>query len=315
MDASVPLVLRPAREGVRLSSWAAANRAWIDQLLLEHRALLFRDFQIQDAEQFDQLIKATSSGELLEYRDRSSPRHEVGDKIYTSTDYPPTHSIFLHNEGTYWMRWPRKIYFCSVKSAAQGGETPIADCRRIYRRIGPEIKERFREVMYVRNYNDGFGLPWQTVFQTSNQAVVEEYCRRNRIEYEWKSGGRLRTRAIRPTVARHPQTLEPLWFNHAAFFHVTTLEPLVREAMLQEFEEPDLPYNTYYGDGSRIEDAVLEELRGAYEAEKVVFPWQDGDVLLLDNMSVAHGRRPFVGERKVLVGMVEPVSREECEQG
>ncbi|HEX8475582.1 MAG TPA: TauD/TfdA family dioxygenase [Pyrinomonadaceae bacterium] len=308
---SIPLVIKPAAEGVQLNSWAAANRVWIDQLLLEHRALLFRDFSIQNADEFDEFIKATSSGDLMEYRDRSSPRHEVGEKIYTSTDYPHNHSIFLHNEGTYWMRWPQKIYFCCVKAAERGGETPIADCRRIYRNIDDGIKERFREVMYVRNYNDGFGLPWETVFQTTQKSVVEDYCRRNQIEYEWKSGERLRTRAVRPTVAKHPQTREPVWFNHATFFHVTTLEPMLRDALLQEFAEDELPYNTYYGDGSRLEPSVLEELREAYEAEKVVFDWQEGDVLLLDNMSVAHGRRPFAGERKVLVGMVEPVSREQ----
>jgi alpha-ketoglutarate-dependent taurine dioxygenase len=161
--------------------------------------------------------------------------------------------------------------------------------------------------MYVRNYNDGFGLTWQTAFRTDDERVVGDYCRLNQIEFEWKGGGRLRTRAVRPTVARHPRTREPLWFNHATFFHVSTLEPLIRDALLAEFDEEDLPYNTYYGDGSPIEASVLDELRGAYEAEKVVFGWQEGDVLLLDNMSVAHGRRPFVGERKVLAGMAEPV--------
>lgn len=306
-DKPIPLVIEPAVEGLELAAWAAGNRERVEQLLLEHRAVLFRGFRVSDAAAFSRVIEATSSGELMEYRDRSSPRHEVEGKIYTSTDYPPKHAIFLHNEGTYWLRWPRKIYFCCLKAAERGGETPIADCRRVYQRIDARIRERFRGVMYVRNYNDGFGLTWQTVYQTTDERVVEDYCRLNQIEFEWKSGRRLRTRAVRPTVARHPRTGEPLWFNHAAFFHVSTLEPSIRDALLAEFEEEDLPYNTYYGDGSPIEASVLDELREAYEAEKVVFGWHEGDVLLLDNMSVAHGRSPFAGERKVLAGMVEPV--------
>lgn len=309
---TIPVVVEPAVEGVDLAAWAASNRDHVADLLLEHRALLFRGFNVNTPDALNRVIQATSSGELLEYRDRSSPRHEVGDKIYTSTDYPAEQSIFLHNEGTYWMKWPRKIYFCCAVAPPVGGQTPIADCRKIYRRISPRVRSHFLDVMYVRNYNDGFGLSWETVFQTTDRAVVEEYCQRNQIEYQWKEGGRLRTRAVRPTTTRHPQTGELVWFNHAAFFHVSTLDPSIRDALLAEFREEDLPYNTYYGNGSSIEPEVLEELRDAYLRERIVFSWQEGDLMLLDNMTVAHGRMPYSGPRTVLAGLAEPISREAC---
>jgi len=311
-EATIPLVVQPAIDGMDLIAWANDNRDTVAQLLLAHRALLFRGFQITTAALLQEFVKATSNGELIEYRDRSSPRHEVLGRIYTSTDYPAEHQIFLHNEGTYWLRWPMKVYFCCVEVAAQGGETPIADSRKIYQRIDPTIRERFRKlkVLYVRNYNDGFGLEWQTVFQTTDRAVVNEFCRRNAIEVEWKDGNRLKTRQIREAVAQHPLTGEWLWFNHAAFFHISTLERSIREALLSEFKESDLPTNTYYGDGTPIEPAVLDELRGAYLAEKTVFPWQRGDVLVLDNMSVAHGRESYTGKRTILAGMADPFTPE-----
>jgi alpha-ketoglutarate-dependent taurine dioxygenase len=173
--------------------------------------------------------------------------------------------------------------------------------------------ERFveKQWMYVRNFGDGLGLPWQSVFQTTDRAVVEQHCRRAGIEVEWKSEDRLRTRAVRPAVARHPRTGELVWFNHATFFHVSTLEPSVRDEMLRQFEEEDLPTNTYYGDGSPIEPSVLDELREAYRQEEIAFPWEEGDVLMVDNMLVAHGRAPYDGARKILVGMTQPLSREE----
>lgn len=99
------------------------------------------------------------------------------------------------------------------------------------------------------------------------------------------------------------------WFNHAAFFHITTLDSRLREALLAEFEENDLPTNTFYGDGSPIPTEVLDHLREAYAAETVVFDWREGDVLMLDNLLVAHGRNPYVGARKVRVGMAEPLTR------
>jgi alpha-ketoglutarate-dependent taurine dioxygenase len=172
------------------------------------------------------------------------------------------------------------------------------------------VRDRFiaKGWMYVRNFGDGLGLDWQTVFQTTDRSAVEAHCRKSGIEVEWKPGNRLRTRAVRPAVARHPKTGETLWFNHATFFHVTTLEPDVRQALTAEMADEDLPANTYYGDGQPIEPEVLDHLRALYHRETVSFPWQKGDLLLLDNMMVAHGRAPYSGDRKILVGMAEPIA-------
>jgi len=159
--------------------------------------------------------------------------------------------------------------------------------------------------MYVRNFGDGFGLPWRTVFQTDDRSVIEEHCRRNGIDTKWKDGDRLRLRAVRRAVHKHAYTGEEVWFNHATFFHISTMEPSVREALLAELAEDDLPTNSYYGDGSPIEPEVLEELRRRYHEETVIFSWRQGDTLLLDNMLAAHGRAPFSGPRKILVGMAQ----------
>ena len=307
-DRVIPLTIEPNVDGYDLVRWAESNRELVGKLLLTHRALLFRNCRITNAALFREVIAATSSGELLEYRDRSTPRLMVEKGVYTSTEYPSEHSISLHNEGTYWLRWPLKLYFCCVQAADTGGETPIADVRRVLSRIPPEVVERFREkqVLYVRNYNDGFGLPWQDVFQSGDKSFVEDYCHSNRIEFEWKTGGRLRTRQLRPAVALHPATGEAVWFNHAAFFHVSSLNRDVRETLLDDFGERELPYNTYYGDGSPIEQEALDQIREAYKAETVVFGWNRGDVMLLDNMSIAHGRNPYTGVRRILAGMSEP---------
>jgi alpha-ketoglutarate-dependent taurine dioxygenase len=309
----LPLLVTPAAEGVDLVQWAARNRSFIDEELPRHGGILFRDFRLREPADMERVI-AEISGAALEYRERSSPRSAVHGNIYTSTEHPPSQPIFLHNENSYQQVWPLKIFFFCHTPAPAGGATPIADCRRVLARIDPAVRDRFvaKGWMVQRNFGDGFGLSWRTVFQTEDRGQVEEHCRANGITCEWRDGDRLRTRAVRPALARHPRSGEAIWFNHLTFFHVSTLEPLVRELLLEELEESELPANSYYGDGTPIEDGVVEHLRQAYRQETVAFAWERGDLLLLDNMLVAHGREPFNGERKILVGMTEPVHRDQA---
>jgi alpha-ketoglutarate-dependent taurine dioxygenase len=304
----LPLVVEPAGPGLDLAKWAAGHREFIQENLLERGGILFRNFGVDTASGLEHTINAVS-GESLEYRERSSPRSVVGGNIYTSTDYPADQSIFLHNENSYQRSWPMKIFFSCVVVASSGGETPIADCRKVMARLPKQLVDNFekKRCMYVRNFGTEFGLSWKSVFQTSNKAEVEAHCRRNGLEAQWLEGDRLRTRAVRSAIVRHPVLEQPLWFNHVTFFHISTLGA-VGEMLLEELGEENLPNNTYYGDGSQIEPEVLELLREAYRAETVSFPWQKGDVLVLDNMLTAHSRSPFKGARKVIVGMSEPTS-------
>jgi alpha-ketoglutarate-dependent taurine dioxygenase len=303
----LPLVLRPAEAGIDALAWARANREYIEERLHAHGAILFRGFPVETTDGFHDFAAAVA-GELLEYKERSSPRHEEGDKVYTSTDFPPEHRIYLHNEHSYSTRFPMRLFFCCLQPSETGGQTPIADVRKVYERITPAVRDRFarEKYAYVRNFGSGFGLPWQTTFQSDDPEAVEAYCRRNDITWEWKDDGGLRTRQVRPAVSVHPRTGETVWFNHATFFHITTLAEDVREMMTSVFEEEDLPNNTYYGDGSPIAEETMEELRAAYDAETILFDWEKGDVLLCDNMLVAHARESFTGQRKVLVAMAQP---------
>lgn len=305
---SLPLVGYPKVRGIKLSQWIAENTELIERKLHQSGAILFRGFEMSSATDFLELLRSFSM-EILPYKERSSPRTQILNGIYTSTDYPQEHTIFLHNENSYQAVWPLKIlFFCKVPSET-GGETPIADCRRILARIPARTIELFKrkKIMYVRNYGNGFGLPWPTVYQTRSQKEVDEICRRSNIETLWLGDERLRTKAVREAVAHHPFTDEPTWFNHATFFHYTNLDPQIRQALIEGLSEENLPTNSFYGDGSQIEADVIEELREIYEKEKVMFTWERGDVLLADNMLVAHGRQPYSGKREILVGMMQPI--------
>ncbi|MBE9004883.1 TauD/TfdA family dioxygenase [Fortiea sp. LEGE XX443] len=310
-EQQLPFVIQPAVDGVNLVSWASTNRDWIEQQLIQYGALLFRNFQVNSHSEFANFMQGIA-GELIEYSYRSTPRTQVDGKIYTSTEYPPDQSIPLHNEMAYSLNWPMKIAFFCVKAAEQGGETPIADSRKVFQRINPKIKERFiqKKIMYIRNYGQGIDLPWETVFQTNDKAEVEAYCQSTDIDFAWLDGNKLRTSQVCQAVATHPQTGDLVWFNQAHLFHVSSLKDEVRQSLLAVLNPEELPRNSYYGDGSEIEAFVLAEIQKIYEQETVIFSWQAGDILLLDNMLVAHGRKPFTGARKVLVGMAQPYTNQ-----
>lgn len=306
-DTVLPRVIS-AVAGEPLSDVLAAHRAEIEAELLASGGVLLRGFSLAEPGAFH-AFAAGFGRPLMSYDFASTPRAavggETGAKVYTSTEYPASQDIPLHNEQSYTRSWPGWIWFHCVRPAEEGGRTPIGDSRRIYQRMPAAIRSRFaaRRLMYVRNYGNGLDIPWESVFNTADRGEVERFCAARDIACEWKDDGTLRTRQVAQAVARHPVTGEDVWFNQANLFHVSALAPALREALEEAVDEEDLPRNVYYGDGAPLEEDLLDEVRAVIDAETVSFDWQRDDVMMLDNMLTAHGRTAFKGERRVLVAM------------
>ncbi len=299
------LLIEPSIENVNVVNWAANQRQYLEGELLKYGAVLMRGFNVGSVQSFEEVAAAISQDLFGEYGDL--PREDVGGKVYGSTPYPSDRPILFHNESSHLPRWPMKIFFHCVQAAAQGGETPVVDCRRIYQRLPAASRDRFanRKLMYVRNYIEGLDVSWQSFFKTTNRAAAEEACRQAGMAYEWLSNGTLRTRQICQAVATHRITGETTFFNQIQLHHVSCLEPAVRETLLSMYGPEELPRNVYYGDGEPIEDSLVAEICELYRESAISFPWEPGDVLMLDNMLTAHGRNPYVGPRRIVVAMAQ----------
>jgi SAM-dependent methyltransferase/alpha-ketoglutarate-dependent taurine dioxygenase len=308
---SLPLVITPDSADIDLVEWAGKNRDFIDAKLLDHGAILFRDFNLNSVSEFEGFANAVCPDLFGDYGDL--PREEVGGKVYASTPYPTEERILFHNESSHLLRWPMLIWFYCVKAAQSGGESPIVDCRQVYRELEPSIRERFERqgLMYVRNFTKGLDVSWQSFFQTTERSVVEDYCRRAAIDFQWTADDGLRTRQLCPAVVKHPQTGEPVFFNQIQLHHISCLPASVRESLNSIVEEESFPRNVYYGDGSPIEDSVIAYLTDLYDRLAVSFAWQERDVLMLNNMLVAHSRNPFTGPRKIVVALGAMVNQSE----
>jgi alpha-ketoglutarate-dependent taurine dioxygenase len=304
VEGSLAAVIEAGDGGGDLTAWLRGRAALVEELLLASGAVLFRGFAVADADGFGAVTRSLPDP-LLEYTYRSTARTEQANRIFTSTEYPADQEILMHNENSYATSWPARLWFCCLVPAADGGATPLADSRAVLRAIDPGLRARVRErgVLYVRNYSDFVDLPWREVFQTSARDEVERYCRSAGIAFDWRPDGGLTTRQVAQGVTRHRVTGEPVWFNQAHLFHPSGLPDALREALLDVVDEDELPRQAFYGDGTPFATGELAHIRDVYREAATDFGWRAGDVLLVDNVLVAHGRRAYAGPRKVLVAM------------
>ncbi len=292
--------------GLNLARIIQQNKIAIEELLLTYGGVLFRGFNIRSVTEFESLAKIVAP-HLLDYKFRSTPRTQVEGKIYTSTEYPANRFIQFHNECSYSSSWPNKILFFCVIPSIKGGETALADSRHVYNKINIKVREKFDRtgITYVRNYIQGLDISWREVFQTSHKSEVEQYCNNYGISYEWKSGLiELTTKQTTQATLSHYKTGEHIWFNQAHMFHSSSLQPNEKSALLNLLgADQNLPRNVLTGNNESIDDNDFEHIRATYESERIEFAWQKYDLLLLDNILMAHSRNPFEGDRKIVVAM------------
>jgi hypothetical protein len=191
------------------------------------------------------------------------------------------------------------------------------DVREVHAKFDKELLEKFRTkgLMYVRNFVPGVDVPWQEFFKTDDKAKVEEACHKEGMTCEWTGGGGLRVRQHTRAVWNHPKTGEPIFFNQVQLHHLYCLGEDVRASMRSLFKDEDMPRNVYFGDGTPIDDTTMEYIDKLYWELCVAFPWQVGDMIMVENMLVAHARKPYVGPRKICVAMGEMVRGKDLAAG
>jgi len=300
-----PVKISANETGVDLCSWLENNRMTFRELFDNHGSLLFRNFNIREVEQFSKVSEyliddlVTDNGEHRAINDSGT--------VQTPVEYSKSHKLLWHNENTFNALWPSKILFGCHTPSDEGGETPLVDCNAIYEAIPKNMVDKFAKygVMYVRNYGceDGVGLGWKTVFSTDSRSVVEEKCREQNIQFEWKPNDRLVTYSIRPAFIKHPISGKFCWVAQIQHWHHSCLDKATRTSLETIHETEDFPRNCFIGNGEVIEDEFVINLLKVYEDIEFVFQWQKGDVLILDNRSIAHGRNEYIGERFLMVSI------------
>jgi alpha-ketoglutarate-dependent taurine dioxygenase len=307
-DHWMPREISPEGLGVEASACALVDylRAAPDihGLLVESKALVFRGFGVT-ADKRDEVMDLLLPNRLP-YVYGNAPRMKVGKNVYTSSGYPPEFTVPPHNELPYAAQWPARVLFVCERAAASGGETPVVDGARWLESLDPAVRAAYAGgIRYTHNlhYGLGPGKSWQETFETDDRDDVEEYLAGSGATWHWKSDGGLRIAQTRPSVVHHPVTGAEVWFNQSDQWHVRGYGDDMPAALAEIMPEEELPKSVTFADGSPIPAEYVAHVRDRGFAAAVDVSWQEGDLLLIDNVLVAHGRRPFKGQRRLLVAI------------
>ncbi|CAM4406012.1 MAG: hypothetical protein LEGION0398_MBIBDBAK_00257 [Legionellaceae bacterium] len=300
---SIPCIQNP-QTPLSTTQWITEFLPQLNHQIQEKGAVLLRGFPLYSLSEFQKIAELLSRT-LLDYIYRSTPRKMIGGKIYTSTEYSSSQIIPLHNENSYSSLYPNRIFFfCSIPPNV-GGQTPLTDSHLIYTKIPAEIRDLFtqKKLKYIRNFNKEIDIPWQEAFQTNDKLKVEAICKNLNIDFKWLDNEHLHTWQILPAVIQHPGTKAWVWFNQAHLFHISALAKEIQDEIIQAYSINKIPRNVCFADDSEIDFAMLDSIRNVYTQHQLLFDWQRGDLLILDNIWMAHGRAAYSGDRKIVVAM------------
>ena len=289
------------------AAWAGEHRGALRTAVLEHGSLLVRGLGLADADTAA-AVAGRLTDRLVGEREAFAPREPRPGGLFSTTPWQANQPMCMHHELSYALEVPGLLLFACLTAPTAGGATGVADGPTVLSALPADLVARFEREgwMLTRSYNDEIGASVEEAFGTDDRGAVEGYCRANGIEFDWQPDGGLRTRQRRSAVVRHPVTGQRCWFNQVAFLNQWTLAEEVREYLVDVYGEDGLPFNTRFGNGDPIGEDVVQVVNEVYEAHTARDPWQDGDLLLVDNIRTAHSREAYEGPREVLVGLADP---------
>lgn len=306
----LPLIICPESKQQKkkesLIEWVTEHKNYIFQSLYNHGAILFRNFDLETAHDFEQIVFSLVPS-VIDYKGGDSPRNRVSSNLYTSTSYPAHYDISLHNEKSFSNSFPSLIFFFCSNAPISGGETPILDGRKLYSLLDKDILHQFstKKIKYIMNLHNGSGIgkSWQECFETTDSHEVESLLSHIGATFLWKEDGGLRIEETTNPVIEHPVTKEKVFFSQAEQWHPSNLDEETYKALSGILKEDDFYHSSCFGDNTPLDLRHLDEIRKLGKQNSVRFSWQNGDFLMVDNILTLHGRFAYTGDRKIFVAL------------
>lgn len=310
----VPLFIQP-RQGqlsrhAEFMAWFVRHKTTIDDLVVQYGAAVFRGFPLAKTSDFDEitgLYHAYKNG----YMGGSTPRGKLGERALQSTTLDARFTIPIHSEMAYMRDYPPKLAFFSRLTASDGGATTICDMRRVTRKLPPSVVEKISRlgVRTVRHYGpcrddntivteDPNSVPWNRAFPAgARKEDVSALCEELGLTPLWLDDGSLTVISVVPGFNIHPATGERIFRTN---IHSTGLTSAPQRT---DTSSSRYSHTHSLGDGSHLAEEEIQAIRAIIDEETISWQWKDGDLLLVDNLLVGHGREPYCGDREQQVAM------------
>jgi hypothetical protein len=281
-------------------NWVKNNKDSLKQLLLEHDAILFRNFPITNAEIFKQMLD-DAEFPRMGYVGGAAPRNQITTgRVLTANESPSSESIPFHHEMAQTPNPPKHIFFYCHIAAEKGGATPIVQSNLLYKsfvEIDPEYAKMVEEqgVRYVRvmpfetDTKSAIGRSWRETFQCETKEEAEKVMTELGTEWEWLENDNLKTiTAVLPAVRFDEATQQKVFFNSIIAVYTGWNDSRnVGEKCVM------------IGNGEYFDPTIMEKLVKAAQKDAVAFKWHEKDVLWINNDTVLHSRQPYEGARKI----------------
>ncbi|WP_061243242.1 TauD/TfdA family dioxygenase [Leptospira interrogans] len=320
-----------------LIQWIKTNKRALTDDLKQYGAILFRGFEIISPQDFEEVILNIDSNLKNNYLG-TSPRNQVTKYIFTATELPSAYPIMQHAEMSFLDSPPKKLFFYCGKAPGKFGETPITDLRKVLKEIPTHIREKFEKekIRYSRVYNGPSNQSrfqfwktkrWDEMFQTKDKNEVEKTSKKQNFKVEWFGKDDLRLVNTTLAIRKHPESNTLAWHNHSQVFHIDAARKeywkiFVRQKTIRGFlvavtleiltfikkittKKEYLDTHCTYGGGQEISGTELKQIQNVFWNNISLFSWQNGDILVIDNYSVSHGRHPFTGPREIFVAWAD----------
>nr|XP_023875834.1 clavaminate synthase-like protein At3g21360 [Quercus suber]POE81887.1 clavaminate synthase-like protein [Quercus suber] len=278
------------------------EKTFLDSVLHKSGAVLLRGFPVNTASDFNDVVEAFGFEELP-YVGGAAPRSNVVGRVFTTNDSPPDQKIPFHHEMSQVTTFPSKLFFFCEVEPGSGGETPIVLSHLVYEKMKerhPEFVERLEEhgLLYTRvieeddDLSSQIGRGWKSTFFTKDKSVAEERAANVGTKLEWLEDSVKTIMGPLPAIKFDKTRQRKIWFN-----------TMVAAYIGWEDARNDPVKAVTFGDGKPLPADIIYDCLNILEEESVAFPWQKGDVLLLDNWAVLHSRRSFDPPRCILASL------------
>ncbi len=301
-DLEFPLLL--VAEGAVSHQDVHAQSAALMEQLATHGVILFRGCGVTDVQAFDDFVAGFNLPNFVYDESLSNAvRHNRTARVFTANEAPQDVEIFLHHEMAQTPYYPSHLFFFCEQAAIEGGATPLCRSDVLLEKLTqhlPEFVARCRAqgarysltVPAEADATSGQGRSWRQTLAVDTKEAAEARLASLEYDWQWLPDGAIRTTTPALSLIRHAPSGNEVFFNQ-----------LIAAFCGWQDQRNEGTRSVTYGDGSAFDDTDVQlAVELAYD---LVFdlPWESGDVALIDNYQVMHGRRPFSGQRSVLASL------------